>query len=102
MINDGPANIYTNEEYATLHKDWHIEDTKAKVMDMSAFFPSILKGVNKSEITIADIGCGFGGVLHGLIELANPQYNIKVNGSAFEISEYAVQKGKQLFPGINW
>jgi hypothetical protein len=28
-------NIYTNEQYAALHKDWHIEDTNAKVMDMS-------------------------------------------------------------------
>lgn len=94
--------IYTNEKYATLHKDWHIADTDAKVMDMSVFNPSILGAVNKSEINIADVGCGVGGVLHGIIKDLNRQTNVKINGTAFEISEYAVSNGKVMFPELTW
>ena len=96
------VNIYTNEQYATLHKDWHIEDTNAKVMDMSVFSPSILSAVNKPEFNIADVGCGLGGVLHGMIKDLSRQPGVKVTGAAFEISEYAATTGKQMFPELNW
>jgi len=102
MNNEDFSSIYNNQDYATKHEGWHFEDTEAKIKDISLFSNALVSRIKKDDITIADIGTGMGGVLNGFVKQVTKHSGKQVEGIAFEISEFAVSKGKQMFPELKW
>ena len=93
--------LYAEGKYAEQYPEWHLADSPGKVKDL---LPSILALIDKKKLTdfkIADIGAGVGGVLSHLQERLHevrPSVNVQVLG--YEISPYAVEAAKKLFPEI--
>lgn len=93
MSGDGPAagplELYEDESYA----GWHTDDEPWKASTITRFLGHHLP---KCE-SIADIGCGTGGVISGVKELMP-----KTRVSGYEVAPVAVAKAKLAHPDIEF
>lgn len=76
------SDIYTDGEYFKRHQTWHAEDSSWKALHIY----NIIKRNKITGSTIADIGCGAGGVLSELSHLMDK--GIKYYG--YDISQQAI------------
>jgi SAM-dependent methyltransferase len=93
--------LYTEGKYAEQYPDWHLEDSPHKVEDLLPSILALIDSKNLAEIKIADIGAGVGGVLSHLekqIREVRPTVTVRTVG--YEISPYAVEAAKNLFPQL--
>lgn len=81
------SNIYTNQEYLQKNPTWHEEDSPWKALQ-------ILKLLERNGLqpqSVAEIGCGAGGVLAALAEKLPPQVRL----SGFDISPQAIEMAQR-------
>lgn len=84
----GRESMYTNGEYLANNPSWGSEDSEWKAV----FINTLLKRNGLVPHSVAEVGCGFGGVLFHLSKL-NPAIG-QLHG--FDISPQAIGQAKQL------
>jgi SAM-dependent methyltransferase len=89
------SSIYTNKEYLQKNPTWHDEDSPWKASQIAR-----LLARNKLVLaTVAEIGCGAGGVLASLAESLPPQTRLH----GFDISPQAIEMAqKRQRPGLTY
>lgn len=93
---------YIDGNYQEKHQDWHLGDAIHKVNDIKFSVKSLLATESKEHLKIADVGAGVGGVLFELTQWLHRDYpKLSVEAIAFEISPFAVQKGREIFPTLD-
>lgn len=88
-------NIYTNQEYLRKNPTWHDEDSPWKASQVSE-----LLGRNKIQfLTVAEIGCGAGGVIKALADQLGAGSQFK----GFDISPEAISLAERhRRPGLDY
>jgi|GEM_PF-6008231 len=96
------TDLYISGNYGLQHQDWHLSDAPYKVEDL---MPSLLIAANSVEnnlFRIADIGAGVGGVLAECTQrITKAIKHLECEAVGFEISPFAVDIGRKLFPNID-
>jgi SAM-dependent methyltransferase len=96
------VNLYLSGKYGLQHDTWHIHDAANKVKDILPAMFSIIDGLDRQKLRIADVGSGAGGVSANLIErLSQIKPDVALNVTGFEISSYAIEIGRNMFPGLD-
>ncbi|MEZ6096155.1 MAG: class I SAM-dependent methyltransferase [Pirellulaceae bacterium] len=83
------ADLYTGGGYLENNPTWHLEDSPFK----AKYIHQIIAANKLSPQTIAEIGCGAGGVLHELGKLL-PSPEIRFSG--FDVSADAIEMAQQF------
>jgi trans-aconitate methyltransferase len=93
MAEDGPAGgpleLYEDESYA----GWHTDDEPWKASTIARFLRLHLPQCS----SIADVGCGTGGVIAGVKDLM-PSTRV----AGYEVAPIAVAKAKRTYPNIEF
>jgi len=96
-------NIYNNGTYATQYPDWHAEDSDWKAEHLVSLLDrdSINFMRRSTTLKIAEIGCGFGGVIAHIDQLLKER-DINCQSTGYDISSHAVQQARLRHPEINF
>ena len=101
MASDATS-LYTEGEYLEQHPDWHLPDAPGKAMDLMTGLLAVVDSRKSNTFKIADIGAGVGGVLVEVVKQLNQiRPSLTVEGVGFEVSAFAVDAGRKLFPNLD-
>jgi SAM-dependent methyltransferase len=96
------TSLYTEGEYREQHPDWHLDDSPGKAMDLMRGVLAVVDARNSDTLKVADIGAGVGGVLVEVVKNLNQvRPSLKVEPIGFEVSPFAVEAGRKLFPNLD-
>ena len=93
--------LYTTGGYLKKNPTWHAEDSAwkaARVVD--TLTPEMLLEI-KDHLTIAEIGCGAGGVIHHLTGLLTARGYAVRRAIGYDISDQAIELARNQHPGTN-
>lgn len=94
---------YLNGSYGEKHTDWHLDDAPYKVQDIKEFLTLLLEQEDKSELKIAEVGAGVGGVLDEVVRyLKILRQDLEVKAVGFEISPFATEIARTKFPELEF
>lgn len=93
-------NIYKNGTYAARNPKWHSEDSEWKASHLFSLLDSgMLTEMRKRGLTIAEIGCGYGGVLAALSRTLG-ENGIECRCTGYDISATALSEAGKRHPAL--
>jgi len=99
MTTNAPT-IYDDGTYLSTNPDWHSQDSDWKAQQLMSLFDSrILSALRRSGTTIAEIGCGYGGVLAAAKEWLGTQC-IRCEATGYDISKIACAEASRRHADI--
>lgn len=94
--------IYNDGRYLQANPTWHSEDSQWKAQHLfSLLRRDIPQAWRGREITIAEVGCGFGGVLAGLTSLLQDA-GVKCRARGYDIAKDAIAEASRRHDRIDF
>jgi hypothetical protein len=90
---------YLSGDYAERHPGWHLNDAEIKARELLPGVTALARKVR--DPVIVDVGTGVGGVPAALQRMLPDVGGSRPRLIGFEIAEYAVRKGRELFPDLD-
>jgi len=96
------ANIYDNGTYAAANPRWHAQDStwKAKHL-LSLLDDRLVRQWARQPVSVAEIGCGFGGVLAEFCHRLRRR-GVSCSATGYDISSFALGEAARRHPTIRW
>jgi len=92
--------IYSDGTYAARNPSWHSEDSPWKAAHLFSLLDSAaLDEMRRHGLTVAEIGCGYGGVLGNLCKLLEDQ-GIPCQATGYDIAPAALVELARRHPSI--
>ena len=92
--------IYSSDEYISNNPSLHLEDSSWKLSLIIPLIDRCITELNKTELTILDVGGGVGEILHAVSRYIRNKYGIVVNKYVIDLSPGMLKLQKERNPDI--
>ena len=92
--------IYSSDEYISNNPSLHLEDSSWKLSLIIPLIDRCITELNKTELTILDVGGGAGEILHAVSRYIRNKYGIVVNKYVIDLSPGMLKLQKERNPDI--
>lgn len=94
--------IYNNGTYAAGNPGWHSQDSDWKASHLySLFRASILEILGQREMSIVEVGCGYGGVISAFTRLLGAD-GVRCRAMGCDIAAHAVEEASKRHPEVQF
>lgn len=96
------SDLYNSGEYWLRYPTWHSEDSAWKAFHLHSLLDEeILSSMRSRTMRVAEFGCGYGGVLAGLVAYLESD-GIRCHATGYDISTHAIAEAERRYPHINF
>ena len=99
-LDDFIENLYRKDEYMIKNPSLHEEDSPWKVSKIIALVDRFMSYIDKSQITLLDVGGGAGLILSAVSSYIEKSYNVNVDRYALDLSPGMLKIQRQRNPGL--